>query len=81
MCGNPTALLLSAVLMLHHIGEAEAAARVRTSLHRALSAGSVRTRDLGGPRRREFAAEIVRLWTMRFRVEGSGYLVLVHGSD
>jgi isocitrate dehydrogenase (NAD+) len=58
---NPTALLLSAVLMLQHIGETEAAVRVRASLHRVLAAGSVRTRDLGGSATTtEFATEIVR---------------------
>jgi isocitrate dehydrogenase (NAD+) len=45
---NPTALLLSALLMLLHIDEADAATRIRTALHRVLEAGSVRTRDLGG---------------------------------
>ena len=45
---NPTALLLSAVLMLQHIGEVEAATRVRTALHHVLADGAVRTRDLGG---------------------------------
>jgi isocitrate dehydrogenase (NAD+) len=45
---NPTALLLSAVLMLRHIGEATAADRVMAALGRVLTAGAVRTRDLGG---------------------------------
>jgi isocitrate dehydrogenase (NAD+) len=45
---NPTALLLSAVLMLRHIGEADAATRVKAALDRVLGAGDVRTRDLGG---------------------------------
>jgi isocitrate dehydrogenase (NAD+) len=45
---NPTALLLSALLMLDHIGEREAAARIRGALTRVLAAGAVRTRDLGG---------------------------------
>jgi isocitrate dehydrogenase (NAD+) len=45
---NPTALLLSAVLMLQHIGEGETATRVRNALHRVLADGAVRTRDLGG---------------------------------
>jgi isocitrate dehydrogenase (NAD+) len=44
---NPTALLLSAGLMLDHIGEASAATRVRRALIRTLE-GSVRTRDVGG---------------------------------
>jgi isocitrate dehydrogenase (NAD+) len=45
---NPTALLLSAVMMLAHIGETAAADRVTTALHRVLTAGTARTRDLGG---------------------------------
>ncbi len=45
---NPTALLLSAVLMLGHIDEAAAADRVMRALGAVLSAGAVRTRDLGG---------------------------------
>jgi isocitrate dehydrogenase (NAD+) len=45
---NPTALLLSAVLMLVHIDERAAADAVMTALRRVLAAGKVRTRDLGG---------------------------------
>src|SRR5262245_3065472 len=45
---NPTALLLSAVLMLRHIGEAAAASRIMSGLGRVLLDGSTRTRDLGG---------------------------------
>jgi isocitrate dehydrogenase (NAD+) len=45
---NPTALLLSAVLMLRHIDEGEAADRIMAALGAVLTAGSVRTRDLGG---------------------------------
>jgi isocitrate dehydrogenase (NAD+) len=45
---NPTALLLSAVLMLRHIDEGAAADRVMRALGRTLTDGSVRTRDLGG---------------------------------
>ncbi|HEX7085043.1 MAG TPA: isocitrate dehydrogenase (NAD(+)) [Vicinamibacterales bacterium] len=45
---NPTALLLSAVLMLRHLGEQDAAARIESALGRVLEAGQVRTRDLGG---------------------------------
>ncbi len=45
---NPTALLLSAVMMLRHIDEAPAAERIMSALGRVLSAGDVRTRDLGG---------------------------------
>ena len=45
---NPTALLLSAVMMLRHIGEGEAATRVMTALEGVLNAGQIRTRDMGG---------------------------------
>jgi isocitrate dehydrogenase (NAD+) len=45
---NPTALLLSAVLMLRHIDELSAADRIMQALAAVLTAGTVRTRDLGG---------------------------------
>jgi isocitrate dehydrogenase (NAD+) len=45
---NPTALLLSAVLMLHHLDEGDAAARVMQAIGAVLTAGHVRTRDIGG---------------------------------
>jgi len=56
---NPTALLLSSVLMLHHIGEGALANRVMAALGGVLSDGKVRTRDLGGAAgTREFADAI-----------------------
>ena len=45
---NPTALLLSAIMMLRHIDEDAAANRIMDALGRVLTAASVRTRDLGG---------------------------------
>jgi len=58
---NPTALLLSALLMLEHIGEQHAADRARAALDVVLRDGSVRTRDLGGTASTSaFAAEVVR---------------------
>jgi len=45
---NPTALLLSALMMLDHLGKREASERIRAALQRVLSAGKARTRDLGG---------------------------------
>ncbi len=45
---NPTALLLSAVMMLRHIDEPSAADRIMRALGIVLTAGTVRTRDLGG---------------------------------
>jgi isocitrate dehydrogenase (NAD+) len=45
---NPTALLLSAVMMLRHIGEHDAASRIMAALEKVLTTSNVRTRDLGG---------------------------------
>ena len=46
---NPTALLLSAVMMLRHIGETRRPPhRIALPSTRARRAGTVRTRDLGG---------------------------------
>jgi isocitrate dehydrogenase (NAD+) len=45
---NPTALLLSGLMMLDHLGERDAASRIRTALEQVLVDGAVRTRDLGG---------------------------------
>jgi isocitrate dehydrogenase (NAD+) len=45
---NPTALLLSGLLMLDHIGERARGERIRAALTRVLRDGRVRTRDLGG---------------------------------
>jgi isocitrate dehydrogenase (NAD+) len=48
LLANPTALLLSAILMLRHIDEGEAADRITRALSDVLVEGRVRTRDLGG---------------------------------
>jgi len=45
---NPTAIVLSAAMMLAHLGEAAAAQAVREGVREVLADGSVRTRDLGG---------------------------------
>ncbi len=45
---NPTALLLSAVLMLRHIGEPRAADRIVHALERVMTDAGARTADLGG---------------------------------
>ena len=47
---NPTALLLSGVLMLRHIDESAIADRIMKALEKVLTEGRVRTRDLGGTR-------------------------------
>ena len=45
---NPTALLLSGLMLLDHIGERQEAERIRGALGSVLTAGAVRTHDLGG---------------------------------
>jgi isocitrate dehydrogenase (NAD+) len=58
---NPTALLLSAVLMLRHIGEDEAARRIMAALSRVLQQKQTLTRDLGGTAStNEFADAVCR---------------------
>ncbi len=46
---NPTALILSGVLMLRHLGEQDAAVRVETALRDVIAEGTHTTYDLGGP--------------------------------
>ena len=59
---NPTALLMSALMMLRALGESDAAGRIRAALGRVLTDGRVRTRDLGGSSSTmEFAEEIVKV--------------------
>ncbi len=45
---NPTALIQSAVMMLHHLGESEAAGKIDRGLFALYERGEVRTADLGG---------------------------------
>jgi len=45
---NPTGLLLSAALMLDHVGQGDAATRMRTGIRSALARAETRTGDLGG---------------------------------
>ncbi len=45
---NPTALLLSAIMMLRHIGEADAAGRIESASNKILENRKTVTRDLGG---------------------------------
>ena len=45
---NPTALLLSAVMMLEHLGERARADRIRGAVGKVLAEDISRTRDLGG---------------------------------
>jgi isocitrate dehydrogenase (NAD+) len=45
---NPTALLMSAVMMLDHIGESAAARQIDAALHEVYREGRSLTRDVGG---------------------------------
>ena len=58
---NPTALLLSALLMLRYLDEDEQAARILTALEQVLADGEIRTPDLGGrATTQEFADAVSR---------------------
>jgi isocitrate dehydrogenase (NAD+) len=58
---NPTALLMSAIMMLDHIGEEAAARRVESALHKVYREGKSLTRDVGGSATTaEFTAAIIR---------------------
>ncbi|HEV7644673.1 MAG TPA: isocitrate dehydrogenase (NAD(+)) [Pyrinomonadaceae bacterium] len=57
---NPTALLMSAILMLRHIDETDAADRVQKAMLEVYADGNIRTRDLGGTAKTaEFANAII----------------------
>src|SRR5256885_5191246 len=57
---NPTALILSGVLMLRHLGEQAAAERVETALREVIAEGRRTTYDLGGEAgTREFADAVI----------------------
>ena len=45
---NPTAFLWSACMMLEHLGELDAAARIRRAVDEVLGEGRCRTQDVGG---------------------------------
>jgi isocitrate dehydrogenase (NAD+) len=57
---NPTALLQSAILMLHHIDERAAANKIESAMLKVFAEGRVRTRDIGGAATtNEFADAII----------------------
>ncbi len=56
---NPTAVVLSAVEMLRHLGEKPAADRVERAVHAALADPATRTRDLGGTASLEGAVDAI----------------------
>ena len=57
---NPTAILMSGIMMLRHLGEMDAAAMIETALLAVFAEGKQITRDLGGSAKtNEFARAIV----------------------
>jgi len=58
---NPTALMQSAVLMLAHIGEREAASRLQNAIHRTYAEREYLTGDVGGSASTsDFTAAVIR---------------------
>lgn len=45
---NPTAILMSGIMMLDHLGEGDAARRVEGALHKVYREGRMLTKDVGG---------------------------------
>ncbi len=61
---NPTAILMSAILMLRHLGEMDAAARTEKAMLDVFAEGKFLTRDLGGTAKTtEFAHAIAEKLT------------------
>jgi isocitrate dehydrogenase (NAD+) len=57
---NPTAILMSAILMLRHLGEREPADKIEKAMLAVYADGKIRTRDLGGSAKTaEFADAII----------------------
>ena len=57
---NPTAVLMSGIMMLRHLGEQDAADRIQTAMLAVFAEGKALTKDLGGTAKtNEFARAIV----------------------
>ena len=58
---NPTGLLLSACLLLDHVGQTDVSDRIRAALNGVVRSGEARTRDMGGEASTaEFTDAVVR---------------------
>jgi isocitrate dehydrogenase (NAD+) len=58
---NPTAIMLSGVMMLRHLGEFDAAKRMEDAIMEVYEEGNVRTKDLGGESKTaDFANAIIK---------------------
>src|SRR5215218_676293 len=61
---NPTAILMSGILMLRHLGEMDAAVRIEKAMLEVFAEGNSLTKDLGGSAKtNEFARAIVEKMT------------------
>ena len=61
---NPTAILMSGIMMLRHIGERDAAERIEKAMLAVFAEGKALTRDLGGTAKTDdFAGAIVETMT------------------
>jgi isocitrate dehydrogenase (NAD+) len=58
---NPIAMILSGAMLLRHVGEPEAAARVGSAVDAVLADGEVRTPDLGGSSSTDELADAIRV--------------------
>jgi isocitrate dehydrogenase (NAD+) len=58
---NPIAMIMSGAMLLRHVGEPDAAARVESAVDAVLAKGEVRTPDLGGRSTTDELAEAIRL--------------------
>ncbi len=68
---NPTALLMSGIMMLDHLGEHAAARRIEEALHRVYREGEYLTRDVGGTAStEEFTDAVIAALGTRTRVSG-----------
>ena len=57
---NPTAIMMSGLMMLRHIGEFEAAKRIENAMMEVYAEGEIRTKDLGGTAKTaDFATAII----------------------
>ena len=58
---NPTAAILTGVMMLRHLGEFEAAEKIDNAVAKVLAEGKTVTLDLGGnAKTMEFAEEVIK---------------------
>jgi isocitrate dehydrogenase (NAD+) len=57
---NPIAMILSGAMLLRHVGEPDAAARVESAVDEVLAYGDARTPDLGGDATTDELAEAIR---------------------